>query len=146
MAKANQKRDLARILYFDSDFSQKEIAEHVGTTEQTVSKWANEGKWREQKAVETLSPDKLVREYYYQSDVITNAAREDKRPLTASEADALVKLASAIDKLDRKISPSVTMSVLMRFNHHLKIVAPELVPQIVKHEMDYVNTLIKPEK
>ncbi|CAN5435523.1 hypothetical protein BH09BAC1_BH09BAC1_04900 [soil metagenome] len=144
MSKPNPKKELAHLLYLETDQSQKEIAAAVETTEQTLVKWVDAGGWKQEKQATTLSPDKLIRRYYDQSSRVLDIADEESRALTSAETDVLVKLAAAIEKLDKKVNPSITMAVLMRFNNHLKLVAPELVKQIVRHQLEYVQTLIKP--
>lgn len=145
MAKENPKKGLAFILYMETDLSQKEIAEQLDTTEATVSSWATKGDWRQKKAVDALSPDKLVREFYNQAYEITEKAKKEQRTVTSSEADALVKLASAIDKLDRKVSPSIATAIFMRYNNWLRVQDLELVKKNMPYQMRYLQELIKPE-
>ena len=145
MARENPKKGLAFILYMETDMSQKEIADQLDTTEQTVSKWANADNWKQKKAVDSLSPDKLVREFYTMAFEIREKARDEGRPITSAEADALVKLASAIDKLDRKVSPSIVTGVFMRFNNRLREQDLELLKKLMPYQMQYLQELIKPE-
>lgn len=44
MGKPNiDKKDIAKSLYLNGNFTQEEIADKVGTTRQTVSRWIKEG-------------------------------------------------------------------------------------------------------
>ncbi|SUJ26510.1 Uncharacterised protein [Sphingobacterium spiritivorum] len=47
--KKAKERDYARVLFVSENLSQKELAERVGVTEKTVSKWIDEGEWRKLK-------------------------------------------------------------------------------------------------
>jgi predicted transcriptional regulator len=145
MARENPKKGLAFILYMETDLSQKEIADQLDTTEATVSKWANADNWKQKKAVDALSPDKLVREFYNQAFDIMEKAKKDNRPVNSSEADSLVKLAAAIDKLDRKVSPSIVTAAFMRFNNWVRVQDLELVKKMMPYQMRYLQELIKPE-
>lgn len=145
MAKPNPKRKLAFMLYMESDLSQLEIAEHLEVTPVTISKWAREDDWKHKKSVDSLSPDKLVREFYEMAFEIREKAKHENRPINSQEADALVKLASSIEKLDRKVSPSIVTAVFMRFNNWLRIKDLDLVKRMMPLEMEYLQDLVKPE-
>ena len=44
MGKTNiDKKDIAKSLYLNGNFTQEEIADKVGTTRQTVSRWIKDG-------------------------------------------------------------------------------------------------------
>ena len=51
MAKQNiDRKDIAKSLFLNGNFTQEEIADKVGTTRQTVSRWIKEGGWEQLKA------------------------------------------------------------------------------------------------
>lgn len=140
--KTNPKKELAEILFIDADYSQKEIAQELGISENTIVKWADIEGWKQKKAIRTLSPDKLIAAYYDQSDKIIQDAKEAERTLSSKECDALNKLAAAIEKLDKKVSPSINMAVFIRFNNYLKVIDNELVKKLLSYQKDYIQTLI----
>jgi len=140
MAKENKKRKLALTLYKESDLTQKEIADQIDVTEATISKWAHEGNWKELKAIETMSPDKLMRELYLQCDKIIETARDESRALNSKEADALVKLSTAIKSLDKRINPSIVYGVFMRFGKFTKAIDPEFTKKLTQYQNDFIMT------
>lgn len=112
------KKGIAKSLYLDGNYTQEEIADKVGTTRQTVSRWIKEGKWDEIKASVAITPAQIIAQWNRQIIEVNNAiaAREEgQRYATPAEADALAKLAGAINKLQSDIGVSDCVSVAMRF-------------------------------
>ena len=116
MAKEHPQKELARMLYVEHGMDAKAISEQLPISEVTLSKWVTKEDWRQQRQVRMLSPDKLIVLYYQQSEQIIKRATEEERAITPAEADSLNKLASSIQKLDKKIDPSISMSVFKSFN------------------------------
>lgn len=53
------KKDYARLLYMQGE-QQKVIAEKVGVSAQTITKWVNVGGWVEQRAAQNITRPELV--------------------------------------------------------------------------------------
>ena len=140
---ASRAERLAQQLYLKSGYTYLQIANELNVKEATVKKWAKLGKWELLKQTEELSPNQLIAKYLQQSQLITQLAEEEERPLTIKECDALAKLATAIEKLEKSISPMVVMSVLERFNNYLVESNPELTQQLLHYEKEYLYQLIE---
>lgn len=138
----SEVKKLAELLYMNTEMTQKEIAEYVSRNEHTISRWATEYGWEERKRALILSPDKLIREYYAQAELITKNAKQAERALTTAECDALNKLSSAIAKLDKRVDPSVVMSVFIRYNNYVKAFDLELAKRNALVQRDFIQTLI----
>ena len=54
---SKQKKEWAKVLYVKENLTQKEIADKVGSTRQSVSRWISEGKWEELKVGMTLTTE-----------------------------------------------------------------------------------------
>lgn len=122
MAKRNadkiDKRSIARTLYLEGSYTQEEIADKVGVSRQTVIRWSREDNWQELKASMSITPAQLVKEWQQQIFEINRAIasrEEGMRFATPAEADALLKLATAIKKLQDDLGISEVISVCMRF-------------------------------
>lgn len=112
------KKGIAKSLFLDGNYTQEEIAEKVGTTRQTISRWMKSESWEEIKASVAITPAQIIAQWSRQIIEVNNtiAGRDaGKRYATPAEADALAKLAGAINKLQNDIGVSDCVSVAMRF-------------------------------
>lgn len=112
------KKGIAKSLFLDGNYTQEEIAEKVGTTRQTISRWMKSESWEEIKASVSITPAQIIAQWSRQIIEVNNtiAGRDaGKRYATPAEADALAKLAGAINKLQNDIGVSDCVSVAMRF-------------------------------
>ena len=142
-----QKKSLAKELYIQGDYTYAEIAEKVGSTRQTVSKWAEAGKWDELKTYMTAGRESILKGLYAQIDMISQAVKERGRLVdltqkdpnkviqigpTAQEADKLVKLANAIKKLENDCGIAGLVDAGMRFCNYMRTVDIEEAKKIAK--------------
>ena len=112
------KKGIAKSLYLDGNYTQEEIADKVGTTRQTVSRWVKTENWEEIKASVTITPAQIIAQRNRQIVEINkkiNARADGERFATTQEADALSKLAGSIKKLEADIGVPDCVSVAMRF-------------------------------
>ena len=142
-----RKQAQAKLLYLRTELSQKEIAEQVGVTEATLSKWvnANEEEWKLEKASFIITKDQELRRIYQQISALNDAIqmREvgSKYP-TSSEADILSKLSKAAHSLERESSVSEVINVSIGLTEYLQEYDPEkakewsaLLDGYIKHKM-----------
>lgn len=114
----SQKKQWAQTLYLRENLTQLEIAERVGVSRVTVSKWVRDGKWEEQKAGITLTRQEQVANLYRQVAEInrTIATRhEGERFPNSKEADILGKLSAAIRNMEQETGIADIISVLTAF-------------------------------
>ena len=112
------KRSIARTLYLDGNYTQEEIAVKVGVSRQTIIRWAKEDSWAELKASLSVTPTQLIAQWQQQIAEInrTITSREEgARYATPAEADAMLKLATSIKKIQDVLGISEVISVCMRF-------------------------------
>ena len=101
----NQKKELAELIYTKGNISQKEVAARVGISENTIGKWVKAGKWDVIKTSITLTREEQLRRLYMQIaeyNTAIESREQGKRFASSKEADAINKLATAIDKLERE--------------------------------------------
>lgn len=132
---SEQKKSLAKELYIQGTYTFAEIAEKVGSTRQTISKWADAGKWDELKVYMTVGKDKVLKGFYQQLANIQEAilGREpDKRIATSAEADRQIKLASAIRKMEDECGITGLIDAGIRFCNFMRTVDLEEAKRIAK--------------
>lgn len=124
MTKTNiDKKDIAKSLYLNGSFTQEEIADKVGTTRQTVSRWVRDGGWEELKASLTITPAQILAGLNRQIVEINNninGRETGKRFATVAEADTLAKLASTIKKIESDAGIADIVNVAIRFTNWLR--------------------------
>lgn len=123
-----QKRDFARTLYIKENLTQQEIADRVGVSRQSLSRWIKDDKWEEMKASLTLTREQQIASLHRQVQELNNAilSRPDgQRFATAAEADTITKLATAIKKLETDTGLSDIISVGVRFLDYLRPIDPD---------------------
>ncbi len=114
----NKKKELAFQFYMNTQYTVVEIAEKLELARQTVSKWAEKGKWKELKAANTVTNEQNISRLREQINHILTAIsnrNEGKRIATAQEADTLNKLGAAIQKLEREVGLTDIINVGTRF-------------------------------
>jgi DNA-binding XRE family transcriptional regulator len=118
-----QKKEWAAMLYLKENLTQAEIADKVGVSKVTMNKWVKSEKWEERKAGITITKEEQIKNLYRQVAEINEAIagrEKGKRFASASEADTITKLASAINKMETDIGIADILSVGSRFCKFLR--------------------------
>jgi len=98
-------------MLFMSGVSQKEIMQRVGIgSTVTIQRWIEKGGWREKRAAKTVTRQELITGILQKIADLIDGDNENFNP------DQLVKLASAIDRLDKSNSPIIIMDVFTDFS------------------------------
>jgi DNA-binding XRE family transcriptional regulator len=130
-----QKKEWAGMLYMKDNLTQQEIADKVGVSRQTVSRWVKDDKWEERKVGITLTREQQIANIHRQIMEInrTIEGREaDKRYASPSEADTINKLSSAIKKLETDVGVGEIISSGMKFNSWLRTFDVERSKEFLK--------------
>lgn len=129
------KKATAKALYL-SGMSMEEVADKVGVTRPTVSRWSTEDGWKEARAAKNITRPELVNKLLLAIDNLIEQVNESKDPaLLASLGDKLSKLSSVIQKLDKKASVVDTIEVFIAFSKWLEFRAKtdtEITPELLK--------------
>jgi uncharacterized protein YjcR len=131
-----QRRDLARMYYLQG-LTQKEIADKVGVSRNTISAWVKEEGWDSLRAAKTISRKEIVQKMLKQ---INNKLESEEWT-----ADEIVKAASAIEKLDKQTNVVTVIEVFTAFNTWVvgrMQVDKELTPELVKTINRYQDLFI----
>lgn len=134
-----KKRKILAEEYFMSGKSQVEICELLDTPANTINRWVAEGDWKKLRDAKTITRDKLVSNMIAQIVAMEELAKSENRILNAKETDSINKLASAIEKLDKKVNISVIIQVFKEFNEYLLKADLDLAKRITKHQSDFIH-------
>ena len=118
-----QKKALAKDIYLLGSYTMEEIAVKVGTTRQTVSRWAKADGWDELKAGMTIGREEILKNLYRQiNEINSNISSREKgeRHANSKEADILMKLSASIKKMEEDVGISELVSAGMRFGDWLR--------------------------
>lgn len=125
-------KSLARDLYFNTDYTQKQIGEIVGISEQSLSKWADEGKWADLKAMEKASRTSTIKRIH--EKLLRLAENDDEK-----SADAASKWAAVLEKLqDKKLTVPNRINVFKEFDTWLLKRNPELAKRVSQLQYEFI--------
>ena len=139
-------REHARLLFMQGE-PQKVIAEKVGVSAQTITKWVNDGDWQAARSAANITRPELVNKILKSIDVwVEDLVNEPSPEKTAAAADKLVKFAATIERLDKKTSVVDIIEVFMAFSKWLQYrmsfdpnVTPELIQTINKYHDLFIS-------
>lgn len=117
------KRDWAELLFSRTMMTQKEIAERVGVSEQTLGKWKEANNWEQLRTSFYITKgQELARIYQQIANLNTAISTRDANERYASprEADTISKLASAAKSLETELSISDIVDVFVDFTNWLR--------------------------
>lgn len=144
-AEVEKKKSIGRSLYL-SGMEQTEIADQLGVSRVTVSKWCTTEGWKEARAAKNISRPELVNKLLLTIDgLIENVKKSDDPTVIGSLADKLSKLSATIEKLDKKANVIDAIEVFMAFNRWIQDQAsfdPDITPELVKAINKYQNKFL----
>lgn len=141
-----QKKEWAGMLYLKENLTQQEIADKVGVSRITVNKWIKAEMWEQRKAGLTLTREEQIGLLYQQVAEINRNIKdreEGKRYATSKEADILIKLSSAIKKMETESGIADIIDVGTRFIEFLRPVNLELAKDVTRMFDLFVKSSIK---
>ena len=144
-AEVEKKKSIGRSLYL-SGMEQTEIADQLGVSRVTVSKWCTTEGWKEARAAKNISRPELVNKLLLTIDgLIENVNKSDDPTVIGSLADKLSILSATIEKLDKKANVIDAIEVFMAFNRWIQDQAsfdPDITPELVKAINKYQNKFL----
>ena len=134
-AELEKKKSTARALFM-SGMEQAEIADRVGVSRVTISKWCVDEGWKETRAAKNITRSELVNKLLLTIDNLITQVNESKDPtLLGGLGDKLAKLSAVIEKLDKKANVVDAIDVFTAFSKWLEFRAktdPEVTVELIK--------------
>lgn len=147
-AELEKKKSLARTLYMAGK-EQAEIADQIDVSRQTISKWAQQEGWREQRAATAVTRPELVNKLLHSIDtLITEVNASGDVAQIAGLGDKLAKMSAVIEKLDKKANVVDAIEVFMAFSKWMQFRAQTdktITPELLK-TFNYYQDLFISEK
>ena len=144
-AEIERKKSLGRSLYL-SGMELTELADQLGVSRQSVSKWCASEGWKEARAAKNISRPELVNKLLLAIDNLIGQVNASGDPeAIGTLADKLSKLSATIEKLDKKANVIDAIEVFMAFNRWIQDQAsydPEITPELLKAINKYQNKFL----
>lgn len=127
------KKSLARALFL-SGMEMTEIADKVGVSRVTISKWCAAEGWKETRAAKNISRPELVNKLLALIYQLLEKV-DGKDDISVGLADQLSKLMNVIEKLDKKANVVDAIEVFISFSRWLEFRAatdPDVTAELIK--------------
>ena len=138
MARKKDKEKIAADLFVKGGLAQNKIAERLGVSENTVSRWKREGNWESQRAARVATPKNLVIDLQQNIYHISQQANIEDRALTQGEADKIAKLSAAIERIEKRTTLSDVIGVMEDFMNYISEADLDLAKVVAPHQNDFV--------
>lgn len=133
-------KSLAQEIYLHSNISQKEVAEKVGVSEQTVSKWVNQGNWRVLRTAKNVSRQSLLQKAYANLEKMNDLIDEHQGVPPKQLTDAKSVFVREVQALDKQDSLSHAVSIMEGFMAFMFRRDPKLAKEISQYQLEFIET------
>lgn len=144
-----EDRVLAKRVFVSGTMTAADIAVHFKVTHDTVSQWAREDNWDEERITNKVSPSQLIHRFNTEIESILNGTVDEngkQRKLTVSEIGIISKLTKSVKELRNSTDPQTIMEVLHGYMGHLSNVDLKLAQATADYALAYVKLKIKEAK
>jgi transposase len=117
----DDKKYLAKILYTREHLEGKVIAQRVGVSEKTMTKWVHEYNWKSLRNRLLISKEQQINLMYEQLESLNTAIQaNDTGHADSKQADILIKYTAAIRNLETDLAIADLVESGMRFIKHIQ--------------------------
>lgn len=150
MSKKNKtvEKELAKLLYTKEFLSQKEIAERIGVSEKTISKWAATDNWKRLRQSMVITKGEQLMSLYEQLDELNTTIRtreEGNKYANSKESDIISKLSASIKNLERETNIADIVSVMSKFLNYVRAIDIEKAKEISYFSDVFIKESLKAE-
>lgn len=142
-----QKKDWARTLFLDGTqiHTQQEIADKVGVSRKTISKWITDEKWNELRISLTMTKDQSIKRLHRQLDDLLYEIElrpMGQRHATPPESDTITKITTAIEKLETEVGVKEVINVSVRVIEFVRKYDQEKAKEIADIFDQFIKSLL----
>lgn len=122
--KISDKQYLAKILFTREKLDQKLVAEKVGVSQTTMSKWVNDFGWKKLRSRLLVSKEQVLNDFYEQLEELSNNIRTKEsgfRYADTKQADIQIKLTASIRNLETDLAIADLVESGIRFIKYLQV-------------------------
>lgn len=134
---------IAEGMFVNQDMTAREIAETIGVSEVTISKWrsgeADGQSWDDKKNFIRITPARL------REKILQEAEKVSRGEASIINADSIVKLLSAADKLAAKVTPETVYTVLKECSMYIATIDPEAALSMAEYHRLFLAHKIERE-
>lgn len=132
-----KKRALAERLYINEGMTGKAIAEELDVSEQTIVRWKHgkngEKPWDERRQQAMAAPHRIKELILAQMQKISSGEKSN------IDADALIKMARALESIDKKTSVQSVISVLKEFDLFMADTDPAMAVKFLPYHKKFLH-------
>ena len=144
---SKQEKEWARQLYLDGTqvFTQQEIAEKVGISRKTLSKWVVDEKWNELRISITMTKEQSIKRLHKQLEdllFIIETRPMGERHATPDESSTISKLTTAIEKLETEVGVQDVIQVSIKVIEFVKKYDMEKAKEIADIFDQFIKSLL----
>ena len=132
-----QKYEYAYLLYMQR-VPQKEIADRVGVSQQTLSKWKDDGGWELKRVARTVSRDQIINKMLMKINELLDSEED-------FNGDEFAKLSSQLEKIKGGYTMDDVADILTKFGDYIieqsasdKAITTEFVQLLTKYQDKYL--------
>lgn len=136
-----QKYEYAYLLYMQR-VPQKEIAERVGVSQQTLVKWKDDGGWEFKRVAKSVSRDQIINKTLIKINELLDKDED-------FNGDEFSKLASQLEKIKEGYTANDVVDILSKFGDYMiaqsatdKAITTEFVQLLTRYQDKYILNLI----
>lgn len=147
-AELENRKSLARALFL-SGMEQIEIADKVGVSRVTISKWCSAEGWKQIRAARNITRPELTNKILALINKLLEEFEGADNMTAPALADKLSKLTAVIDKLDKRATVVDVIEVFMNLSHWLESraatdsgITPDFIKEVNKYQNLYISELV----
>lgn len=131
-------------MFTKENITQKEIAERVGISEVTMSRWAKAGNWESLKASITITKQEQIARVMNQIAAINRKISDEQKGIpSTADADTLTKLAAVIERMEKETSITDVVSVSIKFLDWIRVSDIEKAKELSTLFDAFIKDLLK---